>query len=91
MLWVATGAREPASDTRATQGASEGNLLSTFEHVQAFFVRYDSEPLPDFVKKWSVSTLDLSKNARHSDRSIVEGFWRALDHSLQMKRSTLNF
>jgi len=65
--------------------------LSTFEHVQAFFVRYDSEPLPDFVKKWSVSTLDLSKNARHSDRSIVEGFWHALDHSLQMKRSTLHF
>ena len=75
----------------ATQGASEGNLLSTFERVQAFFVRYDSEPVPEFVKKWSVSTLDLSKNARHSDRSIVEGFWRTLDHSLQMKRSTLNF
>ena len=78
-------------DTYVAQGAAEGNLLFTFEHVQAFFVRYDSEPLPDFVKKWSVSTLALSKNARHSDRSIVEGFWQALDHSLQMKRSTLQF
>ena len=54
-------------------------------------MRYDSEPVPEFVKKWSVSTLDLSKNARHSDRSIVEGFWQALDHSLQMKRSALHF
>ncbi len=59
--------------------------------MKAFFVRYDSEPLPDFVKKWSVSTLELSKNARHSDRSIIDGFWQALDHSLQMKRSQLNF
>ncbi len=76
---------------RVAQGADEGNLLSTFEKVQAFFVRFDSEPLPDFVKKWSVSTLELSKNARHSDRSIVEGFWQSVDHALQMKRSTLNF
>ena len=76
---------------QCVQGAAEGNLVSTFEHVQAFFVRYDSEPLPDFVKKWSVNTLELSKNARHSDRSIVEGFWQSIDHALQMKRSTLNF
>ena len=76
---------------RARQGAAEGNLLSTFENVQAFFLRYDSEPRPEFVKKWSVTTLEVSKNARHSDRSVVEGFWQALDHSLQMKRSTLNF
>lgn len=74
-----------------SQGASEGNLLATFEQLQAFYVRYDSEPLPDFVKKWSVNTLAFSKNSRHSDRSVIEGFWRALDHGLQMKRSTLHY
>ena len=73
------------------QGAAEGNLVTTFDRVQAFFVRYDSEPVPDFVKKWSVRTMELSKNTRHSDRSVVEGFWQAVDHWLQMKRSTLKF
>jgi len=65
--------------------------LETFAHLNAFFVRFDSEPTPEFVKKWSVNTLVVSKNTRHSDKSVIDGFWSILDHSLQSKGSTLAF
>ncbi len=59
--------------------------------MSAFFVRFDSEPLPEFVKKWSVSTLVLSKNTRHSDKSVVDGFWSTLDGFLSRKGCSLAF
>lgn len=65
--------------------------METFAHLNAFFVRFDSEPTPEFVKKWSVNTLVVSKNTRHSDKSVIDGFWSILDHSLQSKGSTLAF
>jgi len=69
-------------------GAAEGNLLQTFEAIQAFYVRYDSEAPPDFVKKWSVKVLDLSKNARHHDSAVISKFWQALDERLARANRT---
>jgi hypothetical protein len=54
-------------------------------------VRFDSDPAPDFVKKWSVNTLVVSKNTRHSDKSVIDGFWTMLDGFLARKGSTLAF
>jgi hypothetical protein len=54
-------------------------------------VRFDSEPPPEFVKKWSVNTLVLSKNTRHSDKSVIDGFWTAIDGFLARKGSTLAY
>jgi RNA pol II accessory factor, Cdc73 family, C-terminal len=73
------------------QGAADGNFLETFANISAFFVRFDSDPAPDFVKKWSVNTLVVSKNTRHSDKSVIDGFWTMLDGFLARKRSTLAF
>jgi hypothetical protein len=74
-----------------SQGAADGNFLETFANISAFFVRFDSDPAPDFVKKWSVNTLVVSKNTRHSDKSVIDGFWTMLDGFLARKGSTLAF
>ena len=73
------------------QGAAEGNLVETFANVSAFFVRFDSDPPSDFVKKWSVHSLVLAKNTRFGDRSVLESLWGAIDTHLGSRRSTLNF
>ena len=83
--------RDASDAARGAQGAGEGNFLETFAHVSAFFVRFDSEPPPEFVKKWSVNTLVLNKNTRHSDKSVVDGFWAARDSALARKGSSLAY
>ena len=74
------------------QGAADGNFVETFANVSAFFVRFDSEPAPEFVKKWSVSVLTLARNTRHGDASVIErNFWRVMDQRLASKRSPLSY
>jgi hypothetical protein len=71
----------------SSQGAAEGNLVETFANVSAFYVRFDSEPTPEFCKKWAITTLTLSRNTRHADASAIEtNFWSVLDRSLTSKR-----
>lgn len=74
-----------------SQGAADGNFLETFANINAFFVRFDSDPPPEFVKKWSVNTLVVSKNTRHSDKSVIDGFWTSLDSFLARKGCTLTY
>lgn len=73
------------AEIQTDQGAAEGNMLETFGTLSAFFVRFDGDPEPDFVRKWAVQTLLLSKNTRHGDRSCVERFWAALEASPRLR------
>jgi len=77
--------------TAVRQGAAEGNLVETFANISAFYVRFDSEPPPEFVKKWSVHSLVLAKNTRFGDRGVLESLWTALDTHLSSRRSSLNW
>jgi hypothetical protein len=73
------------------QGAADGNLVETFANVCAFYVRFDTDLTPDFVKKWSVHSLILAKNTRFGDRGVLEQFWTAIDVHLSSRRSTLSY
>jgi RNA pol II accessory factor, Cdc73 family, C-terminal len=75
----------------ALQGAAEGNLVDTFASISAFYVRFDSDPIPEFVKKWSVNSLVLAKTTRYGDRGVLEKLWSVLDSALAARRSPLNY
>ena len=49
-----------------------------------------ADPPPEFVKKWSVNTLIVSKNTRHSDKSVIDGFWTSLDGFLARKEAVVD-
>ena len=38
-----------------------------------------------------MNTLVVSKNTRHSDKSVIDGFWTAMDNFLARKGSTLAY
>ena len=71
------------------KGAPQGDLVDTLNAVRGFFVRYDTDDVPETVRKWNVHVLTLQKNARHNDPARAMEFWKALDAFLALKKSPL--
>ena len=59
-----------------------GNPVDALRNACGFFLKYDSDDIPQNVKKWNVRVIPISKSKRHLDGSAAEAFWAALEKFL---------
>lgn len=65
------------------------NPVNIFNKVKAFYVTFSgSDPDPN-VKKWNVTTIDVSRTQRHLDTRLVSKVWEEIDHLIATKKPHL--
>jgi parafibromin len=61
------------------KGASNGDLVDTFQRVSGVYLHYSDEPIDAQVKKWNVKMIKIGRHSREGDADAVRAFWTHLD------------
>lgn len=69
----------------------DGNPVDIFSKICAFHLKYDEMKLDANVARWAVTVLNISREKRHLDKSILMTFWEKLDKYMLKNKPELRF
>ncbi len=70
-------------------GASNGDLVDTFQRVSGVFLHYSDEPIDAQVKKWNVKMIKIGRHSREADADAVRAFWTHIDGFIKSHKKGL--
>jgi parafibromin len=70
-------------------GASNGDLVDTFQKVSGVYLHYSDEPIDAQVKSWNVKMIKIGRHAREGDADAVRTFWTHLDGFIKAHKKGL--
>lgn len=70
-------------------GASNGDLVDTFQRVSGVYLHYSDEPIDAQVKQWNVKMIKIGRHSREGDADAVRAFWTHLDGFIKAHKKGL--
>ncbi|KAK9172938.1 RNA pol II accessory factor, Cdc73 family protein [Cryptosporidium meleagridis] len=61
-------------------------IQDIFTMVKGYHVTYDSEPIPDNIRKWNVDVVRINRTNRHNDLSVWFQFMESIESVLASSR-----
>jgi parafibromin len=71
------------------RGASNGDLVDTFQKVSGLYLHYSDEPIDAQVKQWNVKMIKIGRHSREGDADAARAVWTHLDGFIKAHKKGL--